>query len=100
MAIESGRGAADDEGTAQFVGDDAKEAEPQGQAGRPRPDAEREDKDVAHRGLVPEAEGGRAPVDLALQSRRGFEAHQGALGAELGRPQGLDEELYRVVLPR
>src|SRR5262249_27032011 len=65
--------------------------------GAPSAVPERQDEDVTHDGLVAEADGGRAPVDLALQPRRGFEADERPLGAQPGTPRGLDEELHRVV---
>ena len=47
--------------------------------------------------LLAEAHGGRSPVDLALGPGRCLETRHGALGEQLGRPQGPDETLDRLV---
>jgi hypothetical protein len=60
-------------------------------------EAQGEDEDPQLLRRAPEPHGHRAPVDLALEPRRGLEPGQGAFGAELGRPQRPDEELHGVV---
>src|SRR6266481_1957114 len=45
-------------------------------------------------------DGGRAPIDLALLTRGRLEAPERQLAAPLGRAEGTDEELDRLVTPR
>ena len=48
-------------------------------------------------GLLPEAHRGRPPVDLTQGPGGCLEPSHGALGQQLGRPQGVDEALHGLV---